>query len=367
MRIMIAAGGTGGHVYPVLAIAEAAVIQRPETKLHFVGSPGGMERGLVQQSGLAFDRYDEVQAGPVHGVGLLRAAVSAVKLAFGVLQAFGLILRFRPHVILTTGGWSSLPVVLAGWVLRVPVLIYLPDIEPGLTIKVLSPFARQVAVTVADSQAFFPAGKTIVTGYPLRQAFQGATRTAGQMHFGLDPAKKTLLVFGGSLGSRAVNHALLDILPELLTDGVQVIHITGTRTWDEVEQRQQVLENPAGYFAFPYLHEDMSLALAAADLVVSRAGASVLGELPQYGLPSILIPLAYFWRYQQRNADWLAQRGAAIHLAEDRMAADLLPAIRGILNNPERLSAMQATARSLAQPDGALNAAQALARLAEGG
>jgi UDP-N-acetylglucosamine--N-acetylmuramyl-(pentapeptide) pyrophosphoryl-undecaprenol N-acetylglucosamine transferase len=326
-----------------------------------------MERGLVQQSGLVFDRYDEVQAGPVHGIGLLRAAVSAVKLAGGTLQAFGLMLRRRPDVILMTGGWSSLPVALVGWALRVPVLIYLPDIEPGLTIKVLSPFARQVAVTVADSQAFFPQGKTIVTGYPLRRAFITATRAEGQAHFGLDAARKTLLVFGGSLGSRAVNHALLDILSDLLADGVQVVHVTGTRTWDEVEQRKTALGNPPGYCAFPYLHEDMSLALAAADLVVSRAGASVLGELPQFGVPSILIPLAYFWRYQQRNADWLAQRGAAVHLAEDDMGQGLLPLVRELFGSQERLSNMQAAARSLAQPDGALHAAQALARLAEGG
>lgn len=354
-------------MYPALAIAEAATTQRPDTKLHFVGSPGGMERGLVRQAGLDFDRYDEVQAGPVHGVGPLRMVVSAAKLAVGTLQAFGLMVRSRPDVILLTGGWSSLPVAVVGWILRVPILIYLPDIEPGLTIKVLSPFARQVAVTVNDSQAFFPAGKTVVTGYPLRRAFQEATRENGRMHFGLDPMRKTLLVFGGSLGSRAVNHALLDILPELLADAVQVIHVTGTRTWDEVEQRKNALGNPPGYLAFPYLHDDMSLALAAADLVVSRAGASVLGELPQFGLPSILIPLAYFWRYQQRNADWLAQRGAAVHLAENDMAQGLLPVIRDILGNQERLRNMQAAAQSLAQPDGALNVAQALAQLAEGG
>lgn len=354
-------------MYPALAIAEAAITRHPDAKLHFVGSSGGMEHNLVEQSGLPFERTDSVLAGPVHGVGILRALVSAIKLALGTVQAAGIMLRHRPDVILLTGGWSGLPVSLAGWTLRVPILLYLPDIEPGLTIRVLRPFARRVAVTVADSQAFFPPGKTIVTGYPLRQSVIQATRAAGQAHFGLDPARKTLLVFGGSLGSRAVNQAVLDIVPELLADGVQIIHVTGTRTWSEVEARLATLGNPAGYSAFPYLHAEMGLALAAADLVVSRAGASVLGEFPVFGLPSILVPLAYFWRYQQRNADWLAKQGAALHMAEDKMASDLLPTIRDLFTDSERLETMRAAALALAKPDGADSAAEELARLAKGG
>ncbi|MBI5669941.1 MAG: UDP-N-acetylglucosamine--N-acetylmuramyl-(pentapeptide) pyrophosphoryl-undecaprenol N-acetylglucosamine transferase [Chloroflexi bacterium] len=363
-HILIAAGGTGGHVYPALAIAEAVREHYPNVSLAFVGSVGGFERPLVQESGVVFESYNEVRAGPLHGVGLPRKLWSAVNLAVGTLQALALMLRQRPDAILLTGGWSGLPVSLAGWLLRVPILIFLPDIEPGLTIQALKPFARRVAVTTAESQPYVPAGKMIVTGYPLRAALRRATRDQAVQHFGLDPARQTLLVFGGSRGARAINNALLDIAPDLLADGIQIIHVTGTLDWPDIERRAAGLSDR--YHAFPYLHGDMGLAFAAADLVVSRAGASVLGELPYFGLASILIPYPHAWRYQKVNADWLASRGAAVRLDEDRMAADLLPTIRSLLNDPARLAEMRAKAAALAQPDGARRIAAELVQLAGG-
>ncbi len=363
-RILIAAGGTGGHVYPALAVAEAVRQQHPGTGLAFVGSAGGFERPLVQESGVTFDSYAEVRAGPLHGVSLPRKLWSLVNLAAGTLQALWRLLRHRPGAILLTGGWSGLPVSLAGWLLRVPILIFLPDIEPGLTIRALQPFARRVAVTTADSQPYVPPQKMVVTGYPLRAALTRATREAAIQHFQLDPARPTLLVFGGSRGARAINEAVLAVLPELLADGWQIIHVTGTLDWADIERR--VTGQPDTYHAFPFLHGDMGLAFAAADLVVSRAGASVLGELPYFGLAAILIPYPHAWRYQQVNADYLACRGAAIRLNEERMADELLPTIRSLRHDPVRLAGMRAKAKALAQPDGAGRIAAELIQLAGG-
>lgn len=343
-------------------MAEALVKKHPQSKLIFVGS-GGLERELVTGAGGLFQAYHDVQAGPIAGVSLPRKLVSMIKFALGSLQAFGLMQRYRPQALLLTGGWSGLPVALVARLRGVPALIFLPDIEPGSTIRLLQRFADVVAITLPESAAYFPAGKTVITGYPLREAVTGATRTAAVDYFGLDTDRQTLLVFGGSRGARSINHALLAILPDLLQDGMQIIHISGPLDWPEIEARRQTLGNPTQYHAFPYLHDEMGLALAAADLVVSRAGASALSEFPLFGLPSILVPYPYAWRYQKVNADYLAERGAALMLEDARLDAELLSLIRGVLNDPERLKTMRECAAALAQHEGASRVAAELVRL----
>jgi UDP-N-acetylglucosamine--N-acetylmuramyl-(pentapeptide) pyrophosphoryl-undecaprenol N-acetylglucosamine transferase len=192
-----------------------------------------------------------------------------------------------------------------------------------------------------------------------------ATHEAGIAHFELDPAKKTLLVFGGSRGARSINTAVIEIVPQLLADGVQVIHLTGTLDWEQIAARRaQLGDGCDDYHVFPYLHEDMALALASADLVVCRSGASVLGELPLFGLPSVLVPYPYAWRYQKVNADYLVERGAAVLLRDEAMPVDLLPTLRRLFAEPARLAAMRDSAATLAQPEGAWNVARELLRLA---
>jgi len=364
LRILIASGGTGGHVYPALAIAEAMVRLYPQASIGFVGGVGGFERPLLKESTVQFSSYDEVRAGPLHSVNILKMLVSIVQLTIGTVQALWLVKRRNPDVLLLTGGWVGLPVALAAWVWRVPSMIFLPDIEPGLTIQVLRRLVRRVALTVDESKKYFPSNETVTTGYPLRQSMLDATREAGINQFGLDPARKTLLVFGGSRGSRPINNALLDILPKVLSDGVQVIHVTGTLDWPDIEKRYQAMTDTTHYHVYPYLHHEMGLAMAAADVVVCRSGASTLGEFPQFGLPSILIPLAWAWRYQKVNAEYLAGRGAAIELDENDMADRLLSTIQDLLHDPARLAAMRQAARALARPDGAKCAAEALVELA---
>lgn len=336
----------------------------PNVTLGFVGGVGGFERPLMKETTVQFATYDEVHSGPLHGVNILKIITSVFQLIIGTIQALWLVKRRKPDALLLTGGWVGLPVALAAWVWRVPSMIFLPDIEPGLTIQVLRRLVRKVALTVDESKRYFPSNDTVTTGYPLRQSMLDATREAGIQQFGLDPERKTLLVFGGSRGSRAINYALLDILPQLLSDGVQVIHVTGTLDWQDIEARRKAMPDTTYYSAFPYLHHEMGLAMAAADVVVCRSGASTLGEFPQFGLPSILIPLAWAWRYQKVNAEYLAGRGAAIELDEKDMADRLLSTIQDLLHDPSRLEAMRQAARALARPDGAKCAAEALAELA---
>ena len=334
--------------------------------MYFIGTPGGMEQALVAQSGLAFAGCYEVCAGPIHGVSPPRLLMSIVKLAIGSLQAFARLLSIRPQAILLTGGWANLPVALAARLLGIPIVLYLPDIEPALTIRVLQPFAAKIAITAAPSARYFPPEKTVLTGYPLQENRLCATRGAGLARFGLDSSRKTLLVFGGSRGARSINMALADSLAKLLADGLQIIHITGELDWERAQRQVGDLKDHPDYHACPYLHEDMGLAFAAADLAVCRAGASTLAELPLFGLASILVPYPHAWHYQKVNADYLSERGAALRLDDECLSASLYATIRRLISDAEGLAKMQARAKALANPDGAKRLAAVLTEIGGG-
>ncbi len=359
-------------MYPAFAVAQAMQAAEgreaasPPVELIFVGGRGDLDGAILARSGVHWAHTALVQGGPIHGVSPFRLLASTVRLGMGLVQALGLVRRCRPDRLFITGGWASLPVALAGWLSRVPMVCFVPDIEPGWALKLAGRLARRVAATTDETAVYFPPGRVVATGYPLRQAVLAATRQAALTHFGRDPGRRTLLVIGGSRGARSINQALLAILPDLLAEERwQVVHISGTLDWPAVEAARQQL-TPAGrarYHAFDYLHEDMGLALAAADLVVSRAGASTLGEFPHFGLPAILLPYPHAWRYQAVNADYLASRGAAIRLDDDRAGDELFPTIRRLWDDPVMLQQMAARSRALARPEGAQNIARLVMEL----
>ncbi len=299
-----------------------------------------------------------MQGGPLHGVNPLRKVVSVFRLGIGTLQATTLLLRKRPAVAFLTGGWVGVPIAVAARLLRVPVVIFVPDVEPGRTLSVLGRFASAITATVAETAQFYAKNKTVIaTGYPLRDGLLDATREAGLAAFGLSAECRTLLVFGGSRGSRAINRMIYNHMEHLLTviPDLQILHISGQLDAEEVAAAHHALPAnvQARYHVRDYVHE-MGLALAAADLVVSRAGAATLAELPAFGLPAILVPLAYDWHYQEVNADWLAERGAAIRLDEGDMQTQLIPLLQTLfVDDPARYRAMVAAAESLKKTDGA--------------
>ncbi|NMB88072.1 MAG: UDP-N-acetylglucosamine--N-acetylmuramyl-(pentapeptide) pyrophosphoryl-undecaprenol N-acetylglucosamine transferase [Chloroflexi bacterium] len=338
------------------------VLQALGDKAHpvlWVGAQGGMEADLVARFNVPFTA---IPAAGVHGVGLRALPGNVARLVRGFFAASRILRQFKPDAILYTGGYVAAPVALAGW--RVPSLLYVPDIEPGLALKFISRFAHRIAVTTPDSARYFNRPVT-VTGYPIRPELAGWERHQARQHLGLDDQLPVLLVFGGSKGAQTINLPLIRALPELL-QRYQLVHISGTYTWPQVEQARQQLpvDLARRYHAFPYLHDDMGAALASADLVVSRAGASTLGELPHFGLPAILIPYPFAWRYQKVNAEYLAAHGAAVVLENDQIAERLVALIHEILSNPSQLRAMQAAMRSLASPDAAQRLASELASLA---
>jgi UDP-N-acetylglucosamine--N-acetylmuramyl-(pentapeptide) pyrophosphoryl-undecaprenol N-acetylglucosamine transferase len=257
----------------------------------------------------------------------------------------------------------AVPVALAGR--SIPSLLYVPDIEPGMALKSLSRSADVIAVTTEQSQQFFKK-QVYETGYPLRPELILWDRQTAHQHLGISGDRPVLLVFGGSKGARSINQAVLQHLPALLGK-FELIHISGETDWQNVKSRQEQLpaDLAARYHAMPYLHE-MGAALAAADLVLSRAGASTLGEYPLFALPAILVPYPYAWRYQKVNADYLTRRGAAILLEDHRLNDELLVTLNVLLENPNKLKAMRAAMFELSHPRAADKIASALIQLAGG-
>lgn len=345
-------------MYPALA-----VLQRLEDKVDevlWVGGQGGMEEELVRRAGVPFRA---VPAAGVHGVGLRALPGNLARLARGYLAARRLLAAFRPDVLFFTGGYVAVPVGLAGR--RIPTLLYVPDIEPGLALKTLARLADRIAVTAEASRAFFaPRAPVVVTGYPVRRDLLNWDRQRARRALSLPIEARVLLVFGGSKGARSINRALLAALPRLLEAGLHIVHITGRLDWPEVSRAREALraEQASRYRAYPYLHEEMGAALAAADVVVSRAGASTLGEFPAFGLPAILVPYPHAWRYQQVNAEYLARHGAALIVPDAALPTQLAETLLALFAEPSRLEAMRRAMRRLAQPQAAEHiAAQLLA------
>jgi UDP-N-acetylglucosamine--N-acetylmuramyl-(pentapeptide) pyrophosphoryl-undecaprenol N-acetylglucosamine transferase len=333
-----------------------------------------MEQALVEREQIS---YRGIDAGKLNGVGVQQALRSLNRIRRGVAQANRLVQDFEPDVCLATGGYVCAPVVFVCWLLGVPVVLYLPDMAPGWTIKGLSYFAQRVAVSLPDAAPHFggetPTGKAVVTGYPVRpdlvNAAEDRLRARARLAEQLDTILATddvpiLLVTGGSQGARSINRAIWAILPQIVPH-IHVLHVVGERDWlalgDELENAVTSLPNRLRkrYHPVAYLHDEMALAIAAADLCVARAGASTLGEFPVAQLPSILVPLPFGGVKQMENAMELADRGGATIVPDGALAQELEPTILRLLENSVETENMRQALAQLARPD----AAQQIANL----
>ena len=345
-------------MYPALAVHSALSAKVPSLDTLWVGGEGGMEEALVKRQGISFQA---IPAAGVHGVGLRVLPRNLVTITRGLLAARRILNEFKPDVMFFTGGYVAVPMAIAGrWISS---LLFVPDIEPGMALKSLAGMADVIAVTTAESQQFFNK-KVFETGYPLRADLALWDRQTATQHLGITGKGSVLLFFGGSKGAHSVNMAVLNNLRPLLSK-YELIHITGETDWQLAENaRGQLPANLAArYHALPYLHE-MGAALAAADLVISRAGASSLGEYPLFGLPAILVPYPHAWRYQKVNADYLTRRGAAVILQDQRLNDELLSTLNVLMDNPNKLKAMRAAMFELSHPRAAEKIASALIDLA---
>jgi UDP-N-acetylglucosamine--N-acetylmuramyl-(pentapeptide) pyrophosphoryl-undecaprenol N-acetylglucosamine transferase len=329
----------------------------PRADVLWLGSVGGMEAGLVQRAGI---RFEAVPAAGLHGVGLRALPGNLAALLRGTMAARRVIRSFRPRVMLLTGGFVGVPAALAGGGVRK--VLYVPDIEPALAARVISRLADVVAVTTDEARRYYGRRtRVVVTGYPTRPDLEQFPKSEARERLGLSPDGRVVIVLGGSRGARSINQAVWVGLDELLPTA-QVIHLTGQLDFARAVEARDGLEpeSQARYFPVAYLHEEMAWAYGAADLAVGRAGASALGELPLFGLPSILVPYPHAWRYQHVNAEFLAQRAAAVIVADERVGSDLVPTTLALLSDPGRLAAMSSAARRQASPEAARRIAELL-------
>ena len=346
-------------MYPAETVLDA--LELDKDSVLWVGGRGGIEENLVTRRDIPFKA---IPAAGVHGVGLKRLPGNIWKLFQGFFASTRILREFNPDALLFTGGYVAFPMAVAA--LRRPSLLYVPDIEPGLALKALARFADRIALTTDTSAAYFPnKSKLTVTGYPTRPGLKDWTKEKALDYFGFSPDLPTLAVTGGSKGARTINTAVMKVLPQLLGK-MQVIHLTGHLDWDVLNEQAKTLppELAKNYQAFPYLHE-MGAAFAVADLIVSRAGASTLGEYPLFGLPAILVPYPYAWRYQKVNASFLEDHGAAVLLQDEEMDAKLLDLILTLITDRQRLRKMSAAMSSLATPEAAFKIAALIQEMAK--
>ncbi len=318
-----------------------------------------METDLIEREKIP---YRSIPAAGIHGVGIKTLPGNLIRLARGYFESRHILQQFDPDVLFFTGGYVAVPMALAATARES--LLYVPDIEPGLALKTIARYSDHIAVTANESREFFSNKPVTVSGYPTRPELSRWSRENGRQFFNITSNLPVILIFGGSKGARSINNAVTSHLSEILTFA-EVIHISGSLDWEMVQSARESLptEYKASYRIFPYLHE-MGAALASADLAISRAGASTLGEYPLFGLPSILVPYPYAWRYQKVNADHLVDHGAAKILVNDQLQDRLVSTIQDLLRNPDELLKMKTAAKSLATPGAAQNIANLLEELA---
>jgi len=363
IKILIAAGGTGGHLYPALAIIEQ-LLKNKGVKILFVGTKGGIEEAVVKKAGIPFESISAKK--------LLRRNVltypafffSAVAACF---QSLSIVNKFRPDVCVGVGGYVSGPVALAGWFLRVPVFIHEQNTVAGLTNRILGKAATGIGITFEVSGKYFPKEKIEVTGNPVREEVLSAERETSMKKLGLDLNKKTVLVFGGSRGARKINTVFAEALKLLDKPDLQILHITGRDDFESVKSLTSGFKPSAmSYELYAYM-DDIWDALAAADLVVCRAGATSIAEITTRGLPSILIPYPYAAEnHQMLNAEVLMGRGASRTIADSdlngrRLACEIL----SLINNLEILEKMGRASKNFGRPCAAARIAAIILQMAQ--
>ena len=362
MRLVLSGGGTGGHIYPALAIATAirvitdSIPHSDPPELLYVGSAGGQETVLVEKAGLPFQA---VSSGPIRGRSPVELLMNTAKIGQGWIESRKLLKEFRAQIVLSTGGYASFPLALAAYSQGLPLILYLPDVRPGWAVQLIARMARQIAVSTESACTSLPTGKTIVTGYPVRSVFQVTNRSQARELLNLGMNEKVLFISGASQGAQTINLSVAENINSLLKL-CEVIHITGLSEANKMRLIRNDL--PEGlrrrYHLFDYMHEDLPSAMAAADLAVCRSGASVIGELPASSLPAILVPYPYAGGHQRDNARYLEEHGAGIIIENSDLPNQLLPMVSELLTDKHRLDTMAEASQRLAQPKAASDIAR---------
>jgi len=366
VEVLLVGGGTAGHVLPAIATAQALTRLRPGVSLTFAGRPASLEERLVTAAGFAFAEIDAVPLPRRATTELFRVLP---RLLGAVREGRSLLVDSGARVVVSFGGYVALPLSLAARG-RVPLVLHEQNSRPGLANRIASRSATHVAVTFPSSAERLVSRERVrITGNPVQERLRDldvvARRAAARGRLGLEPARSTLLILGGSQGARSINLAVSGAAAAWRALGLQLLHVAGPRGYEEALERWAAVgvdpeEDDSHVRVVPFL-DDMADAYAAADLVVSRAGATTIAELTVLGIPAVLVPYPHATaQHQQGNADALARAGAAVVIDDADLSPDLVATtVAAIVAEPRRRGAMATAARAWSRPE----AAEALARL----
>jgi len=365
--LMIAGGGTGGHIYPAIAIAREFLSRHPARNVVFVGTERGLEKTIVPKAGFPLEFID---VGGLKGKGAVDTVRNLLRLPLGFIQAWKLLGKHRPAVVLGVGGYSSGPVLAAAALRGIPTIIHEANAFPGVTNRALAKFVRAVAIAFPDAAPRLGRADAVVTGNPIRAEFfevEDRRPPWSAKDPAAAPRPLRLLIFGGSQGSRMINEAMTGSLLFLarLKDRLEITHQTGPNEVANVQDAYRTSAFPDARVV-PYLDPIVD-EIAAADLVVSRSGAMTIGELAAVGRASILIPFAAASNnHQELNARVVERAGGAIVIAERELTPERLGlAIDAIVHDSERAAAMGTAAKSLAVPDATKKIVDLLEKIAK--
>jgi UDP-N-acetylglucosamine--N-acetylmuramyl-(pentapeptide) pyrophosphoryl-undecaprenol N-acetylglucosamine transferase len=346
LKVIIAGGGTGGHIFPAVAIGHALQRIAPGTELLFVGANGKMEMEKVPQEGF---RIIGLDIAGLNRSNMLKNILLPLKLIRSALKARGIIKAFRPDAVIGVGGYASFPVLNAAQAQGIPTVIQEQNSFAGKSNKLLGRKAKLVCVAYDNMDTFFPVDRIRLTGNPVRHVIAQSNFSKANAGFFATANRKTLLVVGGSLGAKSINEAIDQHLDELITQGIQVIWQTGKPYFEQAKRKAAGKEDMVQVFDFI---REMDKAYAAADIVISRAGALAIAELCIVAKPVIFVPYPYAAEdHQTSNAMALVKKNAAILVRDDEAATRLLPELNKLLKDEQRQDSMSSNLKQLAIKD----------------
>lgn len=354
MKVLLAGGGTGGHIYPAVTIARGLQAKVPDCEILFVGTKQGLEADIIPKEGFSFRTIDVQGMQRSLSWDTFRTIGRLIK---GLGQSRRILQEFQPDVVIGTGGYVCGPVVLMASLLGIPAVIQEQNVIPGITNKILARFVKLVLLGFKEASPYFPKGsKTVAAGNPVRPDIIDARRENGLRAFGLDPAKRTILVAGGSRGARKINEAMLQVYHDFMAEkDIQILHVTGNSEYEPLRAKAKELgidcQNHGNIILAPYLY-NMPEAMAAADLIIYRAGAIGLAEIAARGLPAVLVPYPYAAEnHQEYNARLVEEKGAAVVITDKELTGKKLSqTISSLLFEPGKLTQMAAASHALGRP-----------------
>lgn len=359
MKILFTGGGTGGHFYPIIAVAQKVrdiVYEEKliEPELFFMSTDPYNDRALLENK----ISFIQASAGKIRRHFSLANFTDPFKSFFGILQAIFKVYSIYPDVVFSKGGFASVPAVFAARILRIPLVIHESDSRPGRANKWAGKFATRIALSYPDALTYFPKDKTAVTGHPIRKEIIYPIKEGAREYLKLEEELPIILILGGSQGAQAINNVIIDLLPDL-TKRYQIIHQTGKNNFTDSETRAKVLLEGTGregrYKPFAYLNDIATrMAAGAADLIISRAGSTIF-EIALWGTPSIIIPIPETVSHDQRtNAFTYARSGACVVIEENNLSQSvLLSEIDRLFQHPDLLTTMREKTKNFAKPDAA--------------